>query len=76
MALFRVVFDHPPVDREGGERQLQLWQGAQTAAEYALTFQTMAAYSGWNEPAICALFRSGLRKEVQMELTSRDNNLS
>lgn len=38
MALFRVVFDHPPEGREGGERLLPLRQGAQTAAEYALTF--------------------------------------
>ena len=59
MALFRVVFDQPPEGREGGERLLQLRQDGQTAEEYALTFQTVAAPSSWNEPALCNLFRRG-----------------
>ena len=46
MALFRAVFDHPPEGREGCERLFQLRQGDQTAAEYTLTFRTMAASSG------------------------------
>jgi hypothetical protein len=73
MVLFRVVFDYPPEVRQGGEQLLQLQQGARTAAEYALTFQTVAASSGWNEPALHTLFWGGLCKEVQTELACRDD---
>jgi hypothetical protein len=76
MALFRAVFGHPPEGREEGERLLQLWQGAQTAAEYALAFWTVAASSGRNEPTLCTLFRRGLRKNIQTELACRHDNLS
>ena len=76
MALFRGIFDHPPEGREGSERLFQLCQDDQTAAEYALTFQTVAAANGWNEPALCTLFRGGLREEVQTELACEDDNLS
>lgn len=57
---------HPVEGREGGERLLQ--QGNQTAAEYALTFRTVAASRRWNEPALRTLFRQGLHEEVQTEL--------
>ena len=76
MALFKCIFDHPPDGREVGERLLQLRQGVQTAAGYTLTFQTVAASSGRNEPALRTLFRRGLCEEVQMELACRDDNLS
>eukprot|EP00063_Salmo_salar_P027264 XP_014002099.1 PREDICTED: pollen-specific leucine-rich repeat extensin-like protein 1 [Salmo salar] len=48
----------------------------QNAAEYTLTFQTVAASSGWNEPALRTLFRRGLREKVQTQLACRDDNLS
>lgn len=76
MALFRGIFDRPPEGREGGECLLQLRQNDQTAAEYVLTFRTVAASSQWNEPVLRTLFRRGLRKEVQTELACRDDNLS
>lgn len=53
-----------PEGREGGEIVLQ--QGAQTSAEYALTFRTVVSSSGWNEPVLCTLFCSGLREEIQI----------
>ena len=49
IAMFRAFFDHPPEGREEGEKLFQFRQGAQTAAEYTLTFRTMAASNGWNE---------------------------
>lgn len=59
MALFRVIFDHPPEGREGGERLLQLRQEDQTAAEYALTFRSrrFVAYSNvfWGLPTSTAI---------------------
>ena len=44
-------------------------------AEYALTFRTVAASSGWNEPALHTLFHSGLCEEVQTELACRNDNM-
>lgn len=75
MALFKCIFDHPAEGREGGECLLQLQQGNQTAAEYPLTFWTVAASCGWNEPALRTLFRRGLCEKVQTELACRDDNL-
>jgi hypothetical protein len=60
VALFKFIFDNSPEDREESERLPHLRKGIQTAAEYALTFQTIAASSGWNEPALRTLFRRGL----------------
>ena len=76
MALFRVVIDHPLEGGEGGERLLQLQESAQTAAEYALTFRTMAASSGLNEPALRILFRRRLCKQLQTELACRNDSHS
>jgi hypothetical protein len=75
IALFKCIFDHP-AGREGGERLLQIQQGNQTAAEYAFTFRTVAASSGWKELALSTLFRKDLREEVQTELVCRDDNLT
>jgi hypothetical protein len=76
MALFKCIFNHSPEGLEGGECLLQLRQGNQTAAEYAFTFQTVAASSRWNEPTLRTLFRRGLREEVQTELACQDDKLS
>lgn len=73
---FRVLFDHPPEGREGGERLFQLRQDGQTTAVYTFTFRTVAASSGWNEQTLNALLRRGLRKEVQTELAFRDEKLT
>jgi hypothetical protein len=64
MALFRGVFDHPSEGRDGCEHLRDLWQEDQTPAEYTLTFRTVAASSGWNEPALRTLLRRGLREEM------------
>ena len=54
--LFHSVFDHPVEGREGGECLLRLRQGARTALEYSLEFQTIAASTGWNELALVTVF--------------------
>lgn len=46
MTQFRAVFDHPPEGKEVGEKLLRLWQGTQSAADYAMTFRTLAAAIG------------------------------
>lgn len=76
MTQFRAVFDHPPEGKEAGEKLLRLRQGTQSAADYAMTFRTLAAASGWNDSALLTVYRQGLRPDLQAELACRDESLS
>ncbi|MGL4646355.1 MAG: DUF4939 domain-containing protein, partial [Cetobacterium sp.] len=49
LARFRAVFDHSASGESAEERLLAVSQGDRTAAEYALTFRTLAAEAGWGE---------------------------
>ena len=71
---FREVFDHPAEGRSAGDQLLALRQGSQSAADYAMRFRTLAAASGWNDPALLAIFRQGLSRELQSELACRDQD--
>lgn len=53
------------------ELLLALHQGKQTAAEYALTFRTLAAQTTWVDDTLKLLFRKGLNMELQSELACR-----
>ncbi len=46
---FREVFEHPAEGRGAGEQLLALSQGRRTAADYALSFRTLAAQTTWVE---------------------------
>ncbi|KAK3574288.1 hypothetical protein QTP86_004365 [Hemibagrus guttatus] len=50
---------------------MELRQGTDTAADYAITFRTLAAQSGWNDASLWAVFRAGLNPELQTELACR-----
>ncbi len=59
MQQFREVFDHAVDGKEVGEQLLALRQGSSTAADYALTFRTLAAQTGWaNDPLNCCSARA------------------
>lgn len=60
------------------ERLLTISQGDCPAAEYALAYRTLAAQAGWEERPLKLLYRKGLNRELQAELTCRDEgkNLS
>lgn len=64
--------------REGnaGEQLLTLSQGRRSAAEYALSFRTIAAQTTWVEDTLKLLFRKGLTSELQSELACRDEGKS
>ncbi|KAK3567175.1 hypothetical protein QTP86_011394 [Hemibagrus guttatus] len=47
---------------------MELRQGFETAADYAIRFRTLAAQSGWNDVALWAMFRAGLNPALQAEL--------
>lgn len=69
---FRNVFEHPTECGDAGEQLLELTQGRRTAAEYSLSFRTLAAQTNWVEDTLKTLFRKGLSAELQSELACRD----
>lgn len=69
---FREIFEHPEGDKEAGEQLLALRQGKRTAADYALSFRTPAAQTGWVDDTLKWLFRKGLNMDLQSELACRD----
>lgn len=66
------VFEHSKEGKGAGDRLLKLTQGRSTAAEYALTFRTLAAQTDWTHGALKVIFRRGLSHELQAELACRD----
>ncbi|XP_053486038.1 uncharacterized protein LOC128610642 [Ictalurus furcatus] len=76
LARFQRPFDHSPDSWETGDELMQLKQGSCTAREYALEFRTIAARSGWNEPALKTAFRRGLDPELLHELACRGEQLT
>ncbi len=69
---FREVFEHSASGEEPGEQLLALRQGKDTAADYSLTFRTLAAQTGWESGPLKLLYRKGLSAELQSELACRD----
>ncbi|KAK3518698.1 hypothetical protein QTP70_008581 [Hemibagrus guttatus] len=70
-----------PTARGGKDISIQLMelrQGSDAAADYAIRFRTLAAQSGWNDASLWAVFRAGLKPELQAELACRteDTTLS
>jgi len=56
---FKEVFNHPEGGKSAGDQLLSLSQGKNTAAEYALSFRTLAAQTNWVEDTLKLLFRKG-----------------
>ncbi len=69
---FCEVFDHPKDGRGADELLLTMSQGKRTAADYALTFRTLAAQTTWTEDPLKVHFRRGLNHELQAELACCD----
>ncbi len=64
---FREVFDHSKDGRSADEQLLTLNQGRRTAAEYAMSFRTLAAQTTWTEDPLKVHFRKGLNHDLQTE---------
>ncbi|KAL0185720.1 hypothetical protein M9458_017390, partial [Cirrhinus mrigala] len=73
---FKGVFQPSSESGEAGEEIMALRQGRRPAADYALTFRTLAAQSGWNDGPLKLHYRKGLNPELQVELACRDEGLS
>ncbi|KAL0192360.1 hypothetical protein M9458_010656 [Cirrhinus mrigala] len=73
---FKKVFQPCTESGDAGEQIMALRQGRRTAADYALSFRTLAAQSGWNDGPLKLHYRKGLHPDLQMELACRDEDLT
>ncbi|KAI2666735.1 Retrotransposon-derived protein PEG10 [Labeo rohita] len=73
---FKKVFQPSAEDGEAGEQIMALRQGRRTAADYALSFRTLVAQSGWCDGPLKLHYRKGLHPDLQVELACRDEGLS
>ncbi|KAK3522864.1 hypothetical protein QTP86_005667 [Hemibagrus guttatus] len=69
--LIREVFEYPAGGKDISTQLMELRQGSDTVADYAIKFRTLAAQSGWNDASLRAVFRAGLNPELQTELACR-----
>ncbi|KAK3566461.1 hypothetical protein QTP86_033942 [Hemibagrus guttatus] len=65
------VFEYPAGGKDISTQLMELRQGSDTAADYAIKFCTLAAQSGWNDASLWAVFRARLNPELQTELACR-----
>ncbi|KAK3506332.1 hypothetical protein QTP70_005309 [Hemibagrus guttatus] len=72
--MIREVFQYPTVAIS--LQLMELCQGSDSVADYAIKFRTLAAQSGWNEAALWAVFRGGLNPALQTELACREEATS
>ncbi|KAK3508926.1 hypothetical protein QTP70_013744 [Hemibagrus guttatus] len=66
--MIREVFEYPTGRKDISVQLMELRQGSEAAADYAIRFRTLAAQSGWNDAALWAVFRAGLNPALQAEL--------
>ncbi|KAK3566079.1 hypothetical protein QTP86_025539 [Hemibagrus guttatus] len=70
--MIREVFEYPVGGKDISVRLMELRQGSEAAADYAIRFRTLAAQSGWNDAALWAVFRAGLHPALQSELVCHE----
>ncbi|MGL5840211.1 MAG: hypothetical protein ACRCYK_00025, partial [Aeromonas hydrophila] len=66
--MIRKVFEHPASGKDISVQLMELRQGSEAAADYAIRFRTLAAQSRWNDAALWAVFHAGLNPALQTEL--------
>ncbi|KAK3511359.1 hypothetical protein QTP70_005292 [Hemibagrus guttatus] len=66
--MIRGVFEYPGGGKDISLQLMELRQGSNSAADYAIKFRTLAAQSGWNDAVLWAMFRAGLNPDLQTEL--------
>ncbi|KAK3514362.1 hypothetical protein QTP70_015889 [Hemibagrus guttatus] len=66
--MIRKVFKHLAGGKDISVQLMELHQGSEVAADYAIRFRTLAAQSGWNNTALWAVFHTGLNPALQTEL--------
>ncbi|KAK3552970.1 hypothetical protein QTP86_029624, partial [Hemibagrus guttatus] len=76
VGMIREVFKYPAGGKHISLQLMELRQGSDLAADYAIKFRTLVAQSGWNEAALWAVFREGLNPVLQTELACREDATS
>ncbi|KAK3533097.1 hypothetical protein QTP70_006768 [Hemibagrus guttatus] len=66
--MIREVFEYPAGGKDISVQLMELRQGSEAAADYAIRFRTLAAQSGWNDTALWAVFPAGLNPTLQIKL--------
>ncbi|KAK3535047.1 hypothetical protein QTP70_002233 [Hemibagrus guttatus] len=74
--MIREVFQYPAGGKDISVRLMELRQGSEAAADYAIRFRTLAAQSGWNDAALWAVFHTGLHPALQSELACHEEATS
>ncbi|KAK3536585.1 hypothetical protein QTP86_013782, partial [Hemibagrus guttatus] len=69
--MIQEVFEYPAGGKDISIQLMELCQGSQATADYAIRFRTMATQSGWNDAALWAVFCAGLKPALQTELACR-----
>ncbi|KAK3532216.1 hypothetical protein QTP86_009486 [Hemibagrus guttatus] len=70
--MIKEVFEYPAGGKDISVCLMELRQGSEAAADYAIRFRTLAAQSGWNDAALWAVFRAGLHPALQSELACHE----
>ncbi|KAK3529465.1 hypothetical protein QTP70_031076 [Hemibagrus guttatus] len=70
--MIKEVFEYPAGGKDISVRLMELRQGSEAAADYAIRFRMLAAQSGWNNAALWAVFRAGLHPALQSELACHE----
>ncbi|KAK3515292.1 hypothetical protein QTP70_013485 [Hemibagrus guttatus] len=63
-----MIQEYPAGGKDISLQLMELRQGSDSAAYYAIKFRTLAAQSGWNDAALWAVFCEGLSPALQTEL--------
>ncbi|KAK3556894.1 hypothetical protein QTP70_022389 [Hemibagrus guttatus] len=71
VGMIREVFEYSAGGKDISLQLMELRQGSDNAADYVITFCTLAAQSGWNDASLWAVFRAGLNPELQTKLACR-----
>ncbi len=69
---FKTVFQSATPGHEAAKALVALKQGRRSVLDYAIEFRTLAADSGWNQPALVDAFYNGLTEMIKDHLTPLD----
>ncbi|KAK3535056.1 hypothetical protein QTP70_002587 [Hemibagrus guttatus] len=64
------VFEYPVGGKDVSAHLMELHQGSERAADYAIKFHMLTTQSGWKDAALLAVFREGLNPALQAEMKS------
>lgn len=73
-SLICKVFEYLVWGHDVSMKLLELHQGSHPVTDYTVKFHTLAALSEWNDLALVAMFREGLKPKLQAEMAFRKSH--